>query len=124
MTSYPKRIENCTKVLEYILKNTKTPDKVYLNLSTQEFPLKNKSLPQNLNIFVKNTSNVVINWVDGPNTKSMKKVFPILKYLDDDDIIIDIDDDLLLPEDFIESRLKDFNKYKTAISSNFNANNS
>lgn len=121
MTSYPKRIKNCIKVLDYISKNTKVPDKVYLNLSTQEFPLKNKSLPQNLNVLVKNTSNVVINWVDGPNTKSMKKVFPILKYLDDEDIIIDIDDDMLLPMDFIENRLKDFDKYKTAISSNFNA---
>lgn len=54
------------------------------------------------------TSNrVILNWVD-TNWKSFKKVFPVLPYLSDDDIIIDIDDDMLLPEDFIESRVKDF----------------
>ena len=55
------------------------------------------------------TSNLVIlNWVE-ENNKSFKKVFPILPYLEDDDIIIDIDDDMLLPSDFIEARMKDFN---------------
>ena len=38
----------------------------------------------------------------------MKKVFPVLPYLEDDDIIIPCDDDMLLPKDFIEARLKDF----------------
>ena len=55
------------------------------------------------------TSNLVIlNWVE-ENNKSFKKVFPILPYLEEDDIIIDIDDDMLLPSDFIEARMKDFN---------------
>ena len=66
------------------------------------------------------TSNrVILNWVE-ENNKSFKKVFPILKYLEDDDIIIDIDDDMKLPKDFIESRLDDF-KYACSehpISSN------
>jgi hypothetical protein len=43
----------------------------------------------------------------------MKKVFPILEYLDDDDIIINIDDDALLPKSFIESRYNEF-KIKNA----------
>lgn len=64
---------------------------------------------------------LIINWVED-NTKSFKKVFPILKYLEDDDIIIDIDDDTLLPVDFIESRMKDFkdNGSRYPISSNCN----
>lgn len=64
---------------------------------------------------------LIINWVED-NTKSFKKVFPILKYLEDDDIIIDIDDDTLLPVDFIESRMKDFkdNGSQYPISSNCN----
>ena len=49
-----------------------------------------------------------MNWVE-ENTKSFKKVFPVLQYLDDEDIIIPCDDDMLLPKDFIESRIKDFN---------------
>ena len=56
----------------------------------------------------------------GISTKSMKKVFPILKYLKDDDIIIDADDDILFPKDLIESRVNDFKKYggKYQITSN------
>ena len=49
-----------------------------------------------------------INWVPGPNTKTMKKVFPILPLLDDDDIIIYMDDDFILPSEFVQSRVDDF----------------
>ena len=41
----------------------------------------------------------------------MKKVFPILKYLDDEDIILYIDDDILYPRDYVQSRLLDFKKF-------------
>ena len=63
---------------------------------------------------------LIINWVSGPNTKAMKKIFPILDYLQDDDIIIDADDDILFPKDLIESRLNDFerNGRKYCITSN------
>jgi hypothetical protein len=63
---------------------------------------------------------LIINWVSGPNTKAMKKVFPILDYLQDDDIIIDADDDILFPKDLIESRVSDFKKNggRHAITSN------
>lgn len=66
------------------------------------------------------TSNrVILNWVE-ENNKSMKKVFPVLQYLEDDDIIIPCDDDMLLPKDFIEARLKDFdaNNREHPITSN------
>lgn len=36
-----------------------------------------------------------LNWVDGPNRKTMKKLFPILDLVDDDDVIIVTDDDVL-----------------------------
>ena len=38
----------------------------------------------------------------------MKKVFPILKFLDDDDIILIVDDDLDIPNDLLELRLREF----------------
>ena len=66
------------------------------------------------------TSNrVILNWVED-NYKSMKKLFPVLPYLEDEDVIIDIDDDMILPKDFIESRVKDFKEYgcKYPITSN------
>lgn len=118
LTSWVKRISNVRKVVESIMGNTVKPDRVYLNLSSSEF--KGIELPNDLVEYFNSDKRLVINWVDGENTKSMKKVFPILKYLKDEDIIIDADDDILFPKDLIESRLKDFDKYggKFPITSN------
>ena len=120
-TSYPKRITNCVKVIQSILDNTVLPDRIYLTLSHLEFPNYERDLPQDLYKLVMTSDRVILNWVED-NTKSFKKVFPILQYLEDDDIIIDIDDDMLLPNDFIESRMDDF-KYagcEYPITSNLN----
>ena len=118
MTSWVKRIENVKSVVESIMNNTVKPDRVYLNLSKTEFD--GIELPKSLVDYFNSDERLVINWVDGENTKSMKKVFPILKELNDDDIIIDADDDILFPKDLIESRLNDFkkNECKYPISSN------
>lgn len=107
LTSWIKRINSVKRVVESIMNNTVQPDKVYLNLSSTEF--EEIDLPQDLVDYFNTDERLIINWVDGENTKTMKKVFPILKYLNDDDIIIDGDDDILFPKDLIESRLKDFN---------------
>ena len=118
MTSWVKRIENVKPVVESVMNNTIKPDRLYLNLSKTEFD--GIELPKDLVEYFDTDERLVINWVEGENTKSMKKVFPILEYLDDDDIIIDADDDILFPIDLIESRLKDFEKYggKYPITSN------
>ena len=65
------------------------PHRVYLNLSLEEFPNKLNDLPVDLISFIKKEPSVIINWVNGENTKTMKKVFPILKYLNDFDTIYD-----------------------------------
>lgn len=106
LTSWTKRIQNVKIVVESIMKNTVQPDRVYLNLSQTEF--QGIKLPQDLVDYFNSDERLIINWVPGPNTKAMKKVFPILKYLQDDDIIIDADDDILFPQDLIASRIKDF----------------
>lgn len=112
MTSWPKRINNVVKVLDSILRNTLSPDRVYLNLCTEEFPNRNADLPLVLTMFINVNPKVIINWVDGPNTKTFKKIVPILRYLNDDDIIISADDDFTFPNDLIVSRLTDFKIYK------------
>ena len=121
MTSYPRRIGNCAKVIQSVLENTVLPDRIYLTLSTIEFPRYEQDIPVELYRLIMTSDRVVLNWVD-TNWKSFKKVFPVLPYLEDDDIIIDIDDDMLLPKDFIESRMKDFqgNGCKYPITSNLN----
>ena len=48
MTSYPKRIGNCAKVIDSILENTVLPDRIYLTLSHLEFPDGEKNLPDDL----------------------------------------------------------------------------
>lgn len=118
LTSWVKRIDNVKAVVESIMKNTVTPDRVYLNLSGIEF--QDINLPRDLVDYFKSDERLIINWVSGPNTKSMKKVFPVLRYLRDDDIIIDADDDILFPKTLIESRLNDFKYYgeNYSVSSN------
>ena len=120
MTSWVKRIGNVKKVVESIMNNTVKPDRVYLNLSKTEFDSERIKIPKDLIDYFNSDDRLIMNWVDGENTKSMKKVFPILKELNDDDIIIDADDDILFPVDLIECRLNDFkrNEYKHSISSN------
>ena len=100
LTSYPRRITNCVPVINSVLENTLVPDRIYLTLSHNEFPNYEKDLPSDLYRLIMTSNKVILNWVE-KNHKSMKKVFPILQYLEDDDIIIDIDDDMLLPRDFI-----------------------
>ena len=111
MTSWKKRIGNCASVVRTVLDNTFKPDIVFLNLSEEEFPKRERELPYELVQMSKDEPTFKINWVPGPNTKTMKKVFPILPLLDDDDIILDIDDDLLLPSDFVEVRLNEFHEH-------------
>jgi hypothetical protein len=120
MTSWIKRIDSVKKVVESIMGNTVKPDKVYLNLSRYEFDSNGVQLPTDLVDYFNSDDRLIINWVDGENIKSMKKVFPILEYLDDDDIIITADDDIIFPTDLIESRINDFNKFdkKYSITSN------
>lgn len=121
ITSWIKRINSVKKVIESIMDNTVIPDKVYLNLSRVEFL--GVELPKDLVEYFESDDRLILNWVDGENTKTMKKVFPILQYLNDDDIIITADDDILFPKDLIESRIKDFNNFggKYSITSNKSA---
>ena len=118
LTSWIKRINTVKKIIESIMNNTVKPDRLYLNLSKTEFD--GIELPKDLVEYFDSDERLIINWVEGEDTKSMKKVFPILQYLKDDDIIITADDDIMFPKDLIESRINDFNKYgkKFSVTSN------
>ena len=122
LTSWTKRINNVKVVVESIMNNTLQPNRVYLNLSKTEFD--GVELPKDLVDYFNSDDRLIINWVSGPNTKAMKKIFPILDYLNDDDIIIDADDDILFPKDLIESRIKDFNDYGCVYSISSNTHTS
>ena len=122
MTSWVKRIKNVTPVVENVMKNTLQPDRFYLSLSVEEFPNKELDLPKYLIDYFNSDERLVINWVEGENTKTMKKVFPVLEYLDDNDIIIPMDDDIMYPLDYIEKRVGEYRTHFQPISGLNNIN--
>lgn len=110
LTSYPKRIKNCYRVMKSLLENTIVPDRIYLTLARPQFKNDLDDLPPLLRELVIEDQHVFINWVE-VDTRIMKKVIPVLPFLDDNDIIFPCDDDILYPTDYIESRLADFKAF-------------
>lgn len=99
-TSWEKRIDNIPFVIEQMMKQTRRPDKIIVNLSEEEFKEKENLLSDIKEIEGKNDI-FEINMVSGPNTKVWKKWIPIVdKYKND--LICAIDDDMKYPVDFIE----------------------
>lgn len=107
LTSWKKRIQNVPMVIQSILTGTKTPDKIVLNLSTDEFSLKDKELPTYL-LMLKETNKIEINWVK-ENTKAFKKIIPTMK-LYPESVVISIDDDIIYPEFFLEKMVSKYNE--------------
>ena len=122
MTSWVKRISNVKLVVENVMKGTIRPDRLYLSLSIEEFSNLESDLPKDLVDYFNSDDRLIINWVGGENTKCMKKVFPILQYLEDDDIIIPMDDDIMYPLDYVEKRVGEYKTHFQPISglNNFN----
>ena len=118
MTSWTKRINNVLDVVKSVMSNSLQPDRLYLNLSKTEF--EGIELPKSLIDYFDSDDRLILNWVEGENTTTMQKVFPILKYLNDDDIIINIDDDMNIPSNFIEKRIDEYKKFGMAISGSNN----
>ena len=107
MTSWKERINYVSRVLEILINNSFRPNKVILNLAIEEFPKKNKELPNDLLNLLK-YDNFEIYWVE-KNTNVFKKLIPTLNRFKED-IIITTDDDVLYPYDMIEIGLKEFKK--------------
>jgi len=104
-TSWKKRINLCAKMVDRMMNQTIKPNKIILNLSTDEFPNKEEELPKEL---VEKQNDVFeIYWVK-ENTKVYKKIIPTLERFPNG-IIISIDDDIEYPNNAIEILYK---KYK------------
>lgn len=102
MTSWHKRIGNVKTVLETILNQTVLPDKIILNLCTEDFPQMEKSLPDELNEFLDAHSDIIETYWYIENYKAWKKHLHALEVAGDDDLILCIDDDHLYTPNFIE----------------------
>lgn len=114
LTSWKGRIDVVYETIHTLLNQTLNADVIYLNLSSAEFVNKENDLPKNLT-YLNNDNKIIINWVDGEDTKTMKKVFPILQYINDNDMIIMVDDDILYPSNFIESLVKSYRNHRCPI---------
>lgn len=115
MTSWTGRIKDIKPVLDSLFNQTYKDFTLWLTLSSEEF--KNKALPDFLNNC--NDHRLRLNWI-GSDLKTMKKVFPVLPYLSDEDLIITVDDDVIFDEKFVELRMAEFEMYgkKTPLASN------
>jgi len=101
MTSWTKRIGNVSQVVYSLLKQTVKPDSIEVNLSTEEFPNKEKDLPEVL-VAMLNEGLVQINWVE-KNTGVFKKFIPVLqKYYGEDYYLFTVDEDWLYDIDYIK----------------------
>lgn len=114
MTSWEKRINNVKTVVSSLLDQRLMPDYIELNLSKDEFPLQNKSLPTDLYEFVVQHNDIVeINWCDG-NDGVFKKIIPtIKKFLGQNYYLLSVDDDWIYRNDYIELMIGYLKKYKS-----------
>lgn len=113
LTSYPKRINNVSKTITTVLKQTLKPDNVVLWLSYEQFKDKEDNLPDDL-INLKQYG-LTIKWCK--DIKSYKKLIPALvEYRGD--IIITVDDDIYYPFDLVENLYFSYLKDKNSIHAN------
>ena len=99
MTSWPKRIKNVEKTIKTILDNNVLPEKIIVNLSTDEFPEKESSLPNELVLLSRKNPIIEFHWLKH-NTTVWKKIIPTIVRFKNANVIC-IDDDRLYPKDFI-----------------------
>lgn len=112
LTSWTKRIGNIIPTLESCLNQTCKPDRIYLQLSKTEF--EGVKIDPKVLDFI-NENNIILNWVDEPNTKAFKKVLPILDKLNDNDLIVNLDDDVILKPNILETYKKEYEKRQTPL---------
>lgn len=108
-TTFPERIKTINKIIDNINNQTKKPSKIILWLAEDEFPNKEKDLPQDLI----NNDSVIIRFTN--NLKSHKKYLYSMKEFTDS-IIVTIDDDLIYPNNMIEMLFLSYLEYPEAIS--------
>jgi hypothetical protein len=96
-TSFPDRISEVFAVAYSLLTQSLKPDAVILWLAEEEFPHKEKDLPQEL--LHLQSYGLSIQWCE--NLLSYKKLVPALRQYPED-IIVTADDDIYYPPDWLE----------------------
>lgn len=110
LTSYPARINTVHLVIKSILNQSLLADKVILWLAPEQFPNKEKDLPQALLDLV--PQGLTIDWYH--DIKSYKKLIPTLKKYPDS-IIVTADDDNIYHKQWLEKLYNSYVKYPNDI---------
>ncbi|NDV78860.1 glycosyltransferase [Dysgonomonas sp. 511] len=97
LTSYPARINNIHHTINTLLCQSIKPDQVILWLASEQFPNKEKDLPDNLLKLC--NFGLTIEWCE--DIKSYKKIVPTLRKYPQD-IIVTADDDLFYLPNWLE----------------------
>ena len=113
LTSFPDRMKDIHFCIYSLLKQNFKPDKVILWLASEQFPHKEKDIPNKL---LKLTNNgLTIKWCE--DIKSYKKLIPTLREYPDN-FIVQVDDDIFYPKNWLENMCNSYKKNpKTIISS-------
>ena len=101
LTSFPQRIPYLYYTIYSLLNQSLLPDEVVLWLAEEQFPNKEKDLPDNL--LALKTNGLKIKWCT--DTKSYKKLIPSLKEYPND-IIVTADDDIFYTSNWLEELYK------------------
>ena len=113
MTSWTKRIDNVSRVLESLLHQDLEPDLIQINLSKDEFKNKENDLPKDLIKIIENNKRVHIEWVS-KNDGVFKKIVPTLKrHYGEDYYLLSVDDDWIYRHDYIKIMVDYIEKYNS-----------
>ena len=107
LTSYPARIGKVHIAIKTIIEQSLPPDEIWLTLSDDQFPNREKDLPYTILNLVR-SGILFIRWVNG-DLKPHKKYFYVMQDRPEA-IIITFDDDILYKRDVVEVLYKNYIK--------------
>ncbi len=110
LTSFPARMNSIHTCLYSLLTQTLKPDKVILWLAEENFPNREKDIPERVLNLQKN--GLTIRWCG--DTRSYKKLIPALTEFSDE-IIITADDDVIYSDQWAEKLYCSYVKYPQDI---------
>ncbi len=113
-TSFPARIQFAADVVRSVLAQTKQADSIQLWLAEEQFPEKEKDVPDEL-LQLKEEGKLELRWCD--DLKPHKKYYYSLQEVRDG-VVITIDDDVNYPTHMIEELMLSYIRHPSCISAN------
>ena len=110
LTSYPARMYDIHYAIYSLFNQTLKPNKIILWLGEDQFPNREKDLPEKLLDFIKH--GLTIKYTK--DLRSYTKLIPALKEYPND-LIVTADDDIFYPQDWLEKLYNEYENNKNCI---------